>query len=66
MPTRVADALREAILDGVLEPGAWLREAEIARELNVSRTPVRDAFPHPGRRGPGQHQRQPGRRREPD
>jgi DNA-binding GntR family transcriptional regulator len=44
MPDAVADALREAILDGVLEPGAWLREAEIARELKVSRTPVRDAF----------------------
>jgi DNA-binding GntR family transcriptional regulator len=44
MPDAVASALREAILDGVLEPGAWLREAEVARELNVSRTPVRDAF----------------------
>lgn len=44
MPDAVAGALREAILDGVLEPGAWLREAEVARELNVSRTPVRDAF----------------------
>ncbi|HEX5115561.1 MAG TPA: GntR family transcriptional regulator [Pseudonocardiaceae bacterium] len=40
----VAGALREGILDGSLEPGAWLREAEVARELNVSRTPVRDAF----------------------
>ncbi|HKE64485.1 MAG TPA: GntR family transcriptional regulator [Micromonosporaceae bacterium] len=44
MPEMVAGALREAILDGALEPGAWLREAEVARELNVSRTPVRDAF----------------------
>jgi DNA-binding GntR family transcriptional regulator len=44
MPVAVADALREAILDGVLAPGAWLREAEVARELKVSRTPVRDAF----------------------
>lgn len=44
MPEAVAGALREAILDGVLEPGAWLREAEVARELKVSRTPVRDAF----------------------
>jgi DNA-binding GntR family transcriptional regulator len=44
MPDAVASALREAILDGVLEPGAWLREAEVARELKVSRTPVRDAF----------------------
>src|SRR5262249_27787940 len=44
MPEAVADALREGILDGVLGPGAWLREVEIARELNVSRTPVRDAL----------------------
>jgi DNA-binding GntR family transcriptional regulator len=44
MPDAVAGALREAILDGVLAPGAWLREAEVARELKVSRTPVRDAF----------------------
>jgi DNA-binding GntR family transcriptional regulator len=44
MPDAVASALREAILNGDLEPGAWLREAEVARELNVSRTPVRDAF----------------------
>lgn len=40
----VADALREAILDGTLKPGMWLREAEVARSLSVSRTPVRDAF----------------------
>lgn len=44
MPDAVANALREAILDGVLEPGSWLREAEVAGELKVSRTPVRDAF----------------------
>lgn len=44
MPEAVATALREAILDGALTPGTWLREAEVAREMNVSRTPVRDAF----------------------
>lgn len=44
MPDAVAGAIRQAILDGVLPPGAWLREAEVARELKVSRTPVRDAF----------------------
>jgi DNA-binding GntR family transcriptional regulator len=44
MPEAVATALREAILDGLLEPGTWLREAEVARELKVSRTPVRDAL----------------------
>ena len=40
----VADILRDAILDGVLEPGSWLREAELAQELKVSRTPIRDAL----------------------
>ncbi len=44
MPEAVAATLREAILDGTLKPGSWLREAEVARELAVSRTPVRDAF----------------------
>ena len=44
MPDAVANILREAILDGVLKPGAWLREAEVSSELQVSRTPVRDAF----------------------
>jgi DNA-binding GntR family transcriptional regulator len=44
MPEAVAGALREAILDGTLAPGSWLREAEVARELKVSRTPIRDAF----------------------
>jgi DNA-binding GntR family transcriptional regulator len=40
----VTDILREAILDGVLPPRAWLRESELAEELGVSRTPIRDAF----------------------
>jgi DNA-binding GntR family transcriptional regulator len=40
----VTDVLREAILDGVIPPRAWLREAELADELGVSRTPVRDAL----------------------
>ncbi|MGH3360549.1 MAG: GntR family transcriptional regulator [Nocardioidaceae bacterium] len=40
----VTDALREAILDGVLPPTTWLREDEIARTFEVSRTPVREAL----------------------
>ena len=40
----VTDVLREAILDGVIPPRSWLREAELADELGVSRTPVRDAL----------------------
>ncbi|MDR0342375.1 MAG: GntR family transcriptional regulator [Nocardiopsaceae bacterium] len=44
MPEEVASILREAILSGLLAPNSWLREAEVARQLKVSRTPVRDAF----------------------
>jgi DNA-binding GntR family transcriptional regulator len=40
----ITDVLREAILDGVLAPATWLREDELANELSVSRTPVRDAL----------------------
>jgi DNA-binding GntR family transcriptional regulator len=40
----VTDALRQAILDGWFAPETWLREDEIARDLKVSRTPVRDAL----------------------
>lgn len=42
----VTHILREAILDGTLEPSTWLREAELARELSVSRTPIREALRH--------------------
>lgn len=42
----VTAALREAILDGVLKPGTWLREQELASALQVSRTPVREALRH--------------------
>ena len=44
---RVVDAvrarLRNAILDGALEPGAKLSVPELARQLGVSRSPVREA-----------------------
>jgi DNA-binding GntR family transcriptional regulator len=40
----VTDALREAILDGALPPSTWLREDELATQLRVSRTPVREAL----------------------
>lgn len=37
-------ALREAVFDGALAPGAWLREVALAEALGVSRTPVREAL----------------------
>jgi DNA-binding GntR family transcriptional regulator len=40
----ITEALREAILDGSLPPSSWLREDDLARQLQVSRTPVREAL----------------------
>lgn len=41
---RVADYLRQAILDGDIEPGEWIRQEEIADRLGASRIPVREAL----------------------
>ncbi|NVM95155.1 GntR family transcriptional regulator [Arthrobacter wenxiniae] len=40
----VVERLREAIVRGEIEPGERIREAEVASQLGVSRTPVREAF----------------------
>jgi len=40
----VTDRLREAILDGTFPPDSWLREVDLAKTLQVSRTPVREAL----------------------
>ncbi len=40
----VAAALKEAIVSGVLAPGERLMEVQLAEELGVSRTPVREAI----------------------
>ncbi|MFA6807525.1 MAG: GntR family transcriptional regulator [Eubacteriales bacterium] len=40
----VLEALREAIISGVLEPGGRLMEIQLAEEMGVSRTPVREAI----------------------
>lgn len=40
----VIDAIRKAILGGVLAPGAQLVERTIAAQLGVSKTPVREAL----------------------
>lgn len=44
LPERIAGALRQAIVDGVLPPGTRLQEQEFARRLKVSRVPLREAF----------------------
>jgi DNA-binding GntR family transcriptional regulator len=40
----VFESLREAIMSGILEPGERLMEIQLAEELGVSRTPVREAI----------------------
>jgi len=38
------ELIRTAIIEGRLEPGRRLKEEELARELGISRTPVREAL----------------------
>jgi DNA-binding GntR family transcriptional regulator len=38
------ELIRNAIVDGRLHPGQRLKEEELARELGISRTPVREAL----------------------
>jgi DNA-binding GntR family transcriptional regulator len=40
----VEESLREAILDGQFQPGAWLRQQRVAEQLGVSEMPVREAL----------------------
>ncbi|MEH7526048.1 GntR family transcriptional regulator, partial [Bacillus sp. JJ1503] len=40
---QVYNSIREMIVQGVLKPGDKIFEAKIARELNISRSPVREA-----------------------
>lgn len=40
----VADKLRTAIATGKLKPGEHLKETDIAAQMSVSRSPVREAF----------------------
>jgi DNA-binding GntR family transcriptional regulator len=41
---RVADALREAILDGSIIAGSELRQEKLAEQFGVSRIPIREAL----------------------
>jgi len=38
------DALRDAIIDGRLQAGEWLRQEKLAQELGTSQMPVREAL----------------------
>lgn len=41
---RAHEAIRDAIVTGEIEPGAVVRDAELAERLGLSRAPVREAF----------------------
>ncbi|MGH8001529.1 MAG: GntR family transcriptional regulator [Brasilonema sp.] len=43
-PDLIADALREAIVQGIFQEGQSLRQDEIATQFGVSRIPVREAL----------------------
>jgi DNA-binding GntR family transcriptional regulator len=40
----IFDVLHDRIVSGKFKPGAWLRQDDIATQLGVSMTPVREAF----------------------
>jgi DNA-binding GntR family transcriptional regulator len=42
--THAYDALRRAIVTGALQPGQRVNEAEVARQMHISRGPVREAI----------------------
>ncbi|MCX8057283.1 MAG: GntR family transcriptional regulator [Ignavibacteria bacterium] len=41
---RIADLIRASILKGKIKPGERLMEIEVAKQLGISRTPLREAF----------------------
>lgn len=41
---RIYESLRQAIISGDLKPGQRVTERELAQQMNVSTTPVREAF----------------------
>ncbi len=45
LPSIVYQKLRDAILNGVFQPGQMLRQDEVAARLGVSRSPLREALP---------------------
>ncbi|HEX2924255.1 MAG TPA: GntR family transcriptional regulator [Chloroflexota bacterium] len=40
----VADSLRQAILDGTIGPGQKIMDADVAAQMGISRSPVREAL----------------------
>src|SRR5208282_5517403 len=44
LPERVADTIVDGVANGALAPGQRIVELELARELDVSRIPIREAI----------------------
>ncbi len=40
----VTERIRQAILEGQIKPGEWLRQERLAQELGVSQMPIREAL----------------------
>ncbi len=44
LPDKIADFIRGQIIQGKLKPGEKILEAQLAEDLNISRTPIREAI----------------------
>jgi DNA-binding GntR family transcriptional regulator len=44
MADQISDHIQRSIFEGKILPGDRLKEKDVAKELNVSRTPIREAF----------------------
>ena len=44
LPDKIAEYIRNQIIQGKLKPGEKILEAQLAEDLNISRTPIREAI----------------------
>ena len=44
LPDKIAEFIRNQIIQGKLKPGEKILEAQLAEDLNISRTPIREAI----------------------